>query len=161
MPIKLQFAIKYYDQEGRLKPSVWLVFSCLYLARGWLLLAFSYSGTETPYVVLNRLYPASQSLLLALIIALPSVFSLIAISYHRWIYQHWSGFPWLWIKWLMVLVALVECVIHVLNARAQYWLFHYLTSVQLLASVLILLWLLRSQYVTAMLKDWSSSTLRD
>ncbi|MBN7820715.1 DUF2919 family protein [Bowmanella yangjiangensis] len=145
--------LKYYDNEGRIKPS-WPVFvSLLVLMRAFLVFIASISYRPDTGLLLSLFYPDRHYFYASMLVGLPALLVMSAVLWRHWLREHWRG-GFLLLKPLVMLALLADLLLHVHMANHGHWAFSWLLAVTILADMLMLMYWLRSRTLRMMLQDW-------
>lgn len=152
--MKLLLPLKYYDEAGRVKPSLFLYVCIAFVARSLLILMGSVSVREYGEQLLALFYPDKQYLYVSLIIAIPAFLTLPLLGFREKIWQASRCWMFDWIKPLLVLSVLADLVLHFMLANMTHWQFSWVIAMTLLMDLFIFYFLLKDQHTRLMLIDW-------
>ena len=145
--------LKFYDDEGRIKPTWPLMASLLVLMRAILVFIASISYRPDTSLLLGLFYPDRHYFYLCLLVGLPALLVMTMVIWRHWLRERWTGCFYL-IKPLVMLALLADIALHLHMANHGHWVFSWIIALTLLADMLILLYWLRSRTLKLMLLDW-------
>lgn len=144
----MQYPIEHYDHYGYLKPSLWLWFGWLFLARAWLIFIIAGVSREQGEVILTFIYPDRHQLYWGLVVGLPSIVLMWLVHLRQ--EQRHSLLAFFQLGYVITLLTVMTQLIHTLHSvYLEHGAFNWLNAFTLV----ILLWLgwylLRSRRVRA------------
>jgi hypothetical protein len=156
MPLK--YPLHYYDDTGRLKPTLFVFFLLLFVCRGLIILIFSLSFREDSERILRFFYPEPYHFYLSLIPILPALFALYLVSRRTilWEKNKYKIFKLLPIIMAAALIADAAMQVQIL------WKIHFAFSlshgVPLVICLLGLIYIVKSKYIKNLVNDWKTPT---
>jgi hypothetical protein len=155
--MKILLPLKYYDEAGRVKPSVALYLCIAFLSRSLLILLGSVSVRENGEQLLALFYPDKQYLYISLGIAFPTFIALLLMGFREKIWNADRCWMFSYIKPLLIFSVLAELGLHIMLASITYWQFSWVIALTLLADSLIFYFLVKDKHIQLMLNDWKKS----
>lgn len=146
--------LKYYDEAGRVKPSVGLYALIFFICRSILVFVAALSVREHSSELLSIFYPERDYLYLSLGIAFPSLMSLGILGFREKIWGANKIWLFLLIKPLLLCSILADLALHLTLANMQYWQFSWVIAITLLLDSLAVYFILTDKHTKLMLKDW-------
>lgn len=143
-----------YDQAGRVIPPKLFWLSCLFLIKSWLIFLGSVTIRGKEKEILEFWFPIHQDLYVSLALGLPALVAMLLTS-HRG--KLWEKGRTLWVYWVGVLlsVAILAQLIYLINRLVQaQFNYHHALALSLLGVILIGVYMLRSQHIRQMFRDW-------
>ena len=155
--MKLLLPLKYYDDAGRVKPSMALYVCIAFLSRSLLILVGSVSVRENGEQLLAMFYPEKQYLYISLAIALPAFLGLLLLGFREKIWHADRCWMFSCIKPLLIFSVLADVSLHIMLASIGHWQFSWVIAVTLLIDFLIFYFLVKDKHTHLMLMDWKKS----
>ncbi|WP_261922117.1 DUF2919 domain-containing protein [Shewanella sp. NFH-SH190041] len=146
--------VYWLDDNGHVKPPLYLYLMLAFLARGWVVWVMSLTQHNDRAGLVRLLYPQQSDFIQALIVGLGAVliFALVLAERKRkldWLAPLFAKSYA--ILWLVVLAEIVMLWQRLLHAE---FLFHWGFALDALASFWCVLYLLKSKHLKAYFRDW-------
>ena len=152
--MKLLLPLKYYDDAGRVKPSVAVYVCMAFLSRSLLILIGSISVRDNGDQLLAIFYPEKQYLYISLAIAFPTFLVLLFFSFREKIWHNNRYWIFSCIKPLLIFSVLADLGLCIMLANINHWQFSWSIALTLLLDLLIFYFVVNDKHVQLMLTDW-------
>lgn len=144
----MQYAVTYrledYDKQGFLKPSLWLWFGWLFLAKAWVVFIVASASRTMSATLLEVIYPLTDSLYLGLIVGFPIIILAWSMPL-RTPERQWLNKLLSFGREYTVLVVLVQMGLTFYHLSITQWQFNWSDAITLLGLVWLLIFLLQSK----------------
>jgi hypothetical protein len=154
--LRLLLPLKHYDEAGKVKPPVALYWCALFLCRSLVVLVGALSSRQYGNELLALFYSESRYLYMNLIVAMPTLISLIIIGFRETSWVENRSWLFVCIRPLMIFSALVDFSFHIFFANLHHWQFSWVISFTFLLDSLCLYFLIKDKHILMMIKDWRS-----
>ncbi|WP_137167064.1 DUF2919 family protein [Salinimonas lutimaris] len=150
-----------YDDSGVIKPPRWLYLLLLMNALDWLVLIFALASMGQTSDLLAVFYPDQHLLWLKLAATIPFILTALLLGnrqrlwkagYRRWVVLI---LPLCFSGVVLVATMLVQQLIHL------HWRFELILALQIAGLALLTTFLLRSQHIRLLIKDWQQPDMSD
>ena len=151
---KLPLPLHCYDHAGRVIPPNLFWFSGFFLMKSWLIFLGSITIRGKEKEILEFWFPVHQDLYVSLILGLPALLAMVLASYRNTL---WDKGKTRWVYWIGILMSLavITQLIYSMNRLVQaQFNYHNSLALSIFGISLIGVYMLRSQHIELMLKDW-------
>jgi hypothetical protein len=151
---KLLLDLKYYDEEGRVKPSASLLWIVVFLCRSLLILIMALSVGQDSNVMLRMFYPDEKYLYIGMAIGLPAFISYVLIAFREKLAnkaQFWSFYL---IKSLLFIACLLDFIYQCYLANLHYWQFSWAIAAILMLDLWIGFFIIKDRHLRVFVADW-------
>lgn len=154
----LKYPLQYYDDTGRLKPTLFVFFLLLFVCRGLIILILSLSAGDDSDRLLRLFYPEPYHFYLSLIPILPALFALYLVSRRTilWGKNKYKIFKLL--PMIMATALIADAVIQVQMLWKIHFVFSLSHGVPLVICLLGLIYIVKSIYIKDLVQDWKTPT---
>jgi hypothetical protein len=152
----LNYPLHYYDEGGRLKPTIFVFFLLLFVCRGLIVLIISFSIRQDSDGFLRLFYPLPYHFYLSLSPILPALFTLYLVSRRTilWGKENYKVFKLLPITMATALIADAMVQGHIL------WRLDFVFSlnhgISLVISLFGLIYIVKNKYIKNLVRDWQT-----
>lgn len=151
---KLPLPLHCYDHAGRVIPPNLFWFSGFFLMKSWLIFLGSITIRGKEKEILEFWFPVHQDLYVSLTLGLPALLAMLLASYRNTL---WDKGKIRWVYWIGILMSLavIAQLIYSMNRLVQaQFNYHNSLALSIFGISLIGVYMLRSQHIELMLKDW-------
>ena len=149
-----------YDDSGVIKPPRWLYLLLLVNALDWLVLIFALASMGQTSDLLSIFYPDRHLLWSKLAATMPFIVVALLLGNRQ---RLWKAGYLRWASMLLPLcfsgIGLVACVL-VQQLIHLHWRFELILALQISGLALLATFLLRSQHIRLLVKDWHKQQVR-
>ncbi|MCF2946767.1 DUF2919 domain-containing protein [Paraglaciecola aquimarina] len=156
--MKILLPLKYYDEAGKVKPPTALYWCALFLCRSIIIMIGAVSSKQYGNEILSLFYTEKYYLYVHLVIAIPTLVSVILIGFRE--KSGLTNRPWIYdlIRPLIIFSVMADFVFQVFFANLHHWQFSWVIAVTLLLDSLCFYYLAKDKHLIYMIKDWRSVT---
>jgi hypothetical protein len=152
---KLLLDLKYYDEEGRVKPSFILNFCVVFLCRSILLYGISFSLRQDSGQLLALFYSDKNTLYWGMIMSLPALLAYLLLAFREFLVKKHLFWAFHLIKPLFLFSCVLDIGLHYTLAKMHYWQFSWSIALSFLTDFLIGFYLLKDRHLRHFIDDWS------
>jgi hypothetical protein len=151
---KLLLDLKYYDEEGRVKPSSVLWWVVAFLCRSLLILIMALAVRQDGNMLLRLFYPEEKYLYIGLAIALPALISYLLLAFREKLAKKAQYWVFHLIKSLLFFACLMDFIYQCYLANLHYWQFSWTIAIILILDVWIAYYVLMDRHLRLLVADW-------
>ncbi|MEP4889253.1 MAG: DUF2919 domain-containing protein [Aliiglaciecola sp.] len=152
---KLLLPLNHYDEAGRIKPPRFFWWSCLFLAKSYVIFVLSLSNFRDADGLLEIFYPQKSELYIGFGIGGGALLAIIIVAYRE---KWWDG-KWQFVRRLikpcLIMTVLLDLAHQMQISVSQYWQFSWPVALMMLVDIVVLYWILKSRHLRYMIADWA------
>ncbi|WP_229333450.1 DUF2919 domain-containing protein [Glaciecola sp. MH2013] len=146
-----------YDDNGRIKPPLLLMFALIFFARSVVVFIASLSFRQDGSLLLSIFYPDKYQFYLTLLGSLLSVSVLFLIGFREKIWKTGRARVFVALPVLLAIICAFDLGLQLYIIAQQGYLFSWPMATIFLITLLIIWYLLLSKHLREILRDWQAS----
>jgi hypothetical protein len=152
--MKMVLPLHYYDENGRVKPPLFLMLSLVFLARSIVVFIASLSFREDGGLLLSVFYPDKYQFYLTLASAIPSVALLLFIGFRERIWKAQRSSLFIILPFALALILIYDLCVQLYIISQQHFVYSWPMASTLLITLVIIWYLMLSKTLRILIRDW-------
>lgn len=151
---RLLLDLKHYDDAGRVKPNVALVYCVVFLCRTLVIFVMWLASRQDSNTLLVWFYPEQKYLYVGMVIGLPALIAYLLIAFREKIARKQFLGVFSLIRYLLLCSCILDFIFQCYLANKHHWQFSWSTAVILLLDCLVAFYILRDKHLILLTCDW-------
>ncbi len=153
--------ITWLDEKGHIKPPIYLYLILVFIARGWCIFAASLTQSSDRAALVALFYPQKSDFIMALVAGVGALVLYAFVIAERkrsplWVRPFFSR-----LKWMLLLLLLIDGVLLVERTINAYYLYSWSTGLDALFLFWSLIYLFQSKRLKHYFADWQKEDVQE
>ncbi|WP_076414809.1 DUF2919 domain-containing protein [Shewanella sp. UCD-KL12] len=148
--------ITWLDEKGHIKPPIFLYLMLIFIARGWCIFAASLTQASDRAALVALFYPQKSDFIMALVAGVGAVLIYVLVIAERKRSPLWLRPMFNQLKWMLLLLLLVDGALLVERTINAYYLYSWSTGLDALFLFWSFIYLFQSKRLNHYFSDWKN-----
>lgn len=152
---RLLLDLKYYDEAGRVKPGLAVLWLIVFLCRSLVICVIAVAAGKDSDAILRLFYPKEFYLYLGMIIGIPALASYLIMLFREKLTKNTQHWPFHLIKPLLLMSCLLDLVYQCYLANLLYWQFSWPIALFILLDIWGAFFIVKDHHLRVLIADWA------